>query len=255
MSDGEASVRVVHLDDVAEIGDPADQGALWRPIRRTLGLTGVGANAYTARRAGEELIESHDELSPGAGGHEELYVVISGRATFVVDGREIDAPAGTLLAIDVGVRRQAMAAEGETTVLVLGGKPGAAAPPSPFEYWYAAEPAYRSGDYEAAIETARPGLAHHPTNPGLNYNLACYAALAGRGDEAVGYLRVALQSGDERVPKWAADDADLDSIRGRDDFPAAGAGPAAQLPRDRAGELPNGRGGPSSGLDPTARRR
>lgn len=211
------AIRAIHLDELPRLEQSA--GAVWRPIRRALELTGVAVNAYTGVEAGDEVIELHDELSPNAGGHEELYFVAAGRATFEVAGAVTDAPAGTLIAVDVGVEREAFAAEPETTVLVFGGKPGTAFPPAPFEYWYAAEPSYVAGDYEGGIIVLSEGLEHHPRSPGLNYQLACYNALAGRGDEAVEHLRIALDGPDERIAGWADDDEDLDSIRGRDDFP------------------------------------
>ncbi|MBA2523575.1 MAG: hypothetical protein H0V25_09650 [Solirubrobacterales bacterium] len=215
------AARVIHIDDLPRLEQ--SEGAIWRPIRRTLELTGVGANAYTGVEAGDEVIEPHDELSPNAGGHEELYFVAAGRATFVIDGETTDAPAGTMLVVDVGVQREARAAEPETTILVFGGEPGAAFPPAPFEYWYAAEPHYIAGEYERGIEVLSEGLEHHPNSPGLNYQLACYHALAGQGDAAVEHLRTALDGGDDRVAGWAAEDEDLDSIRNRDDFPSSAA--------------------------------
>jgi len=85
-------------------------GLVWRPVRRTLGVTAFGINGYTADRAGDVLIEPHDETSPGAGGHEELYLVASGSARFTIGDHELDAPAGTMLLVPVGVRREAVAA-------------------------------------------------------------------------------------------------------------------------------------------------
>ena len=67
-----------------------------------------------------------------------------------------------------------------------------------------------------------PALEHHPRSPVLNYQLACYNALAGRGDEAIEHLRIALDGEDDRIASWAADDEDLDSVRDRDDFPRLG---------------------------------
>ena len=53
--------------------------SIWRPVRRPLELTGVAVNAYSANAAGDGVIEPHDETSAGAGAHEELYLVVSGR--------------------------------------------------------------------------------------------------------------------------------------------------------------------------------
>ena len=210
-------MRSTHIDELPALEQ--DDGSIWRPIRRTLELTGVAINAYTAAEPGDDVIEPHDERSENASGHEELYLVVSGRATFVVDGEEADAPAGTLIAVDVGEMREATAAEAGTTVLVFGGAPGSAFPPPAFEYWEAAAPSYLEGDYEGGIVVLSEGLEHHPRSPGLNYQLACYNALAGRGDEAVEHLRIALDGADDRIASWAAEDEDLDSIRDRDDFP------------------------------------
>lgn len=44
-------------------------------------------------------------------------------------------------------------------MLVAGGRPDAAMPPSPFEYGYAAQSSYDAGDYERAIAIASEGLA------------------------------------------------------------------------------------------------
>jgi hypothetical protein len=52
-----------------------------------------GVNAWTAREAGDVVIQEHDEDS----GHEELHVVVSGHAAFAVDGDEIEAPKGSLV--------------------------------------------------------------------------------------------------------------------------------------------------------------
>jgi tetratricopeptide (TPR) repeat protein len=175
-------------------------------------VTGFGVAAWTAAAPGDALIEPHDETTSGAGAHEELYLVLAGRATFTVADKEVDAPAGTLLLIDVGTRRSAMAAEADTSVLVIGGRPGAVLPASPFEHYYAAQPAYDAGDYDRAIAIASEGLRDHPDNPLIHYQLACYNALAGRLDEAREHLDVAF-AGDERTRKWAAEDEDLAALR------------------------------------------
>src|SRR4029453_3876490 len=91
-------VKLARIDEIAPI--PVVGGELqWRPVRRTLGVEAFGINAYTAD-AGELVVEEHNETGPGAGHHEELYVVITGRATFTVDGESFDAPVGTLVFLD-----------------------------------------------------------------------------------------------------------------------------------------------------------
>ena len=129
---------LVRIDEVEKIR----VGELtWLPLRRELGSTAFGVNAYAAAEPGDELIEPHDETTSGAAGHEELYIVTSGRARFVKGDEKIDAPAGTLVLVPVGVKRSAVAAEPGTVVVVIGGPAGAAGPRSAFEYWYAAQPA------------------------------------------------------------------------------------------------------------------
>lgn len=209
------SFRIAHLDEVERISN----GPLWRPVRRTLGVTGFGVNAYTAARPGDELIEPHDETSVGSGGHEELYVVICGAARFTIDGEQVAAPAGTMILVPVGVHRVATAAEPETTVLVVGGVPRSA-PVSPFEHWYAAQPAYQRGDYEEAVAIASEGLAEHPEHPTLQYQLACFQALAGHRDAALEHFAIAAR-GNPEVIEWAVGDEDLDSIRDDPRFPSA----------------------------------
>jgi len=206
----------VHVDDLDRV--PLDHGE-WRPVRRPLDITGFSANAYSARAAGDALIEPHDEDSPGSGRHEELYVVLAGAAAFTVDGDRVEAPTGTLLFVPPGVRREALATAPDTTVLVVGGKPGAALPVSPFEHWYAAEPAYLAGDYRRAAEIASAGLADWPEHAALHYQLACYRALAGEREQALEHLRRAVAA-DARVREWAATDDDLDAIRDDPAWPA-----------------------------------
>jgi tetratricopeptide (TPR) repeat protein len=202
-------VKRAHLDDLERIR----VGELtWLPIRRALGATAFGANAWTAAEAGDALIEPHDETTTAAGGHEELYVVLAGHATFTIAGEELDAPAGTLLLVELGTPRAAVAAEPNTTVLVIGGRPGAALPVSPFEHYYAAQPAYDAGDYDRAAAIASEALHDWPDHPVVHYQLACYHALAGRLDEARRSLDIAF-AGDERTRAWAAEDEDLAALR------------------------------------------
>jgi tetratricopeptide (TPR) repeat protein len=214
----EAPYTVTRIADVEPI--PAlDEPFSIRLVRRELGIHAFGINAYSARKAGDRVIEEHDELGGGAAHHEELYVVTSGRATFTVDGETLDAPTGMLVFVpDTKSRRGAVAAEDDTTVVVVGGTAGAPYQQGGWEWSVTANKAYLAGDYAEAIRVASKGLEQQPRSSGLLYNLACFNALAGDGDEAVALLRRAYEINPD-CRTWAEDDADLDSIRGREDWP------------------------------------
>ena len=108
--------------------------AEWKPVRHHLGLTAFGVNAWTATAAGQVLIEEHDELEDDTGAHEELYLVTSGRARFRVGGGELDAPAGTIVAVpDPATRRSAVAESAGTTVFCVGAAAGRGFEVSPWE--------------------------------------------------------------------------------------------------------------------------
>ena len=93
----------------------------WRPVRRELGVHAFGVNAWTGDD-GAELIVAHDESWSG---HEELYFVVEGAATFSVADDTFTAPAGMLVFVrDPQLRRGAVAAAAETTILTVGAKPG-----------------------------------------------------------------------------------------------------------------------------------
>jgi hypothetical protein len=115
-------------------------------------------------------------------------------------------------------RREAVAEAPGTTVVVVGGRADRALPTSPFEFWFAAEPAYRAGDYARAIAIAAPGLEEWPDHPVIHYQLACYHALDGDSEAALEHLARAV-AGDARVAEWAAGDDDLAAVRDDPRFP------------------------------------
>jgi quercetin dioxygenase-like cupin family protein len=210
---GWQSVRLDELDRIPVEG--AD--VTWRPIRRRLGLRAFGLNAYSADRAGEQVVEEHTEEFMG---HEEVYVVVTGRARFTLDGEELNAPAGTLVHLpDTSVRRAAIAEEPGTTVLAIGSKPGEVFQPSAWEWSFAASPHYHAGEYEAGLEIVRRGLDEQPGNPVMLYQVACYEALAGRREQAIEHLREAVGR-DERIVGWARRDDDFASLRSDPAFTA-----------------------------------
>ena len=207
---------VARLDDLARLSFDI----VTLPVRLRFGIESFGINAYAPGEAGR-VIEEHDELGAGAGRHEELYFVAKGHAVFELDGQEVDAPAGTLVFIsDPAVRRGALAREEETVVLVVGGVPGKAFSPSPWEAWLEAAPHLEAGEPQRGIEVFERTLAAHPGNPNVLYNLACFEALAGRADDALGHLAQAVEA-DPRTREWAQTDSDFDAIRSNPRFPAA----------------------------------
>ena len=108
--------------------------------------------------------------------------------------------------------RSAVATADDTLALAVGGRPGAAGPPSAWEHCFAAAPAAEAGDHERAYAIAVAGLEDHPEEANLLYDLACYAALAGDRERALEHWRQALAA-NPRARQWAAEDPSLDSIR------------------------------------------
>ena len=125
----EPGYLIASLDDVPVVPDgpgPAD----WRALRHHFGLGAFGINVWTATEDGQVLIDEHDEVdTSGAGGHEEIYLVLNGSATFKIAGEAVRAPARTLVAVrDPSLWRSAVAEEAGTTVLAIGSPLG-----EPFE--------------------------------------------------------------------------------------------------------------------------
>ena len=193
------------------LATPAIPGqARWHTIRKTLGVASFGINAWTATEDGGQIIGEHEEASGLA--HEELYIVVTGRATFTLDGEEVDAPAGTLVHVaDPAVKRGAVGEEG-TTILVVGAKPGEAFTPSPWERSAEALQFWPDEEWDKAIEALERHLAETPDHAGTHYNLACAHARAGRPDVALGYARKAIEL-QESFGEYAVKDDDLVSIR------------------------------------------
>jgi len=209
--------RVMRLD---EVDGYADEGRpRWHMIRAIFGIESFGITAWRATAAGQVIIGEHDELGAGAGGHEELYFVVSGRATFTVDGELVAAPEGSLVYVkDPRTRRSAVADEAATTILVIGGRPGSAFSVSPWERSAEALRFWTTGEWDRAIDVLEAQLAEDPGNANVLYNLACAESRGGYHDAALDHLSLSI----EREPSFAAlarDDADLDALRGNDRFP------------------------------------
>ena len=197
-----AKWRVARLDDMERRGS-------FIPVREHLGIHSFGINARTQGDNGV-LINEHDE----AGGQEEVYVVLDGTATFEIDGETFDAPAVTFVSVPPDCKRKAT---GDATLLAIGGTVGEAYLAMDWgEAWPAQSEsmkAYGEQRYADATAVVRRALEQYPDHPGLNYNYACFASLAGEVDDE---LFERLRRGVEGFPPFreqARVDSDLDAVR------------------------------------------
>jgi tetratricopeptide (TPR) repeat protein len=205
----EQRYAVARLDEIER-----KRGGKWMPIRAHFDIEAFGVNAWTAE-VGEEAIADHDEKPSG---HHELYLVMTGHATFTVDGEEVDAPAGTIVFVDdPDARRKGVVREPDTVVLAIGAKPGEAFSPRGWEFSDEAMPFFASGDFQRAYEIMAAANEQHPDLGVVLYNLACAEAQIGKTDEAVAHLRRAVELADE-LRALAQDDSDLEPIRDHPEF-------------------------------------
>jgi tetratricopeptide (TPR) repeat protein len=181
-------------------------------LRRDLDIGAFSAFAVSAE-SGKELVAERTATGYARDGHQELFVVTGGSATFTVDGQEIEAPQGTAIFVrDAEAKRAAVAAEDGTTILLLGGRRGQAWRPTPGEAMQEFFPHYEAKDYEAALRIAEQVLEEYPGNGLARFNIACMKSLLGRTDEALDHLRGALEAAPELV-EIARTDEDLAPIR------------------------------------------
>jgi hypothetical protein len=207
VGNGWTSLRIADVAPITVAGD-----LKWKPIRRTLGIEAFGINAYVAEHAGDDVVERHSEEVLR---HEEVYVVLSGRAAFELGEEKLDAPAGTVVFIrDPAVRRYARADEPDTTVLAVGGRPGEAYTPSAWEWYFEAERFREPFDPEAALRLMAEANEKFPDHLGVVYSSACWEALDGRPEDAWATLQRAIEI-DRRALEWALQDEDLASLHER----------------------------------------
>ena len=204
MSEG---YEVAHIDELEEL--PINNGEfVWRPIRRRFGITAFGTNAYTGD-AGQRVIEEHSERD----NHQEMYVVLRGRATFRLGDDEVDAPAGTIVFLRPDTKRGAIAVEDGTAVLAVGAKPGVVFEPSLWEDVFAANAYADKGDLDRARQLMADLVEQNPDAWQGFFNAACLEARLGDRDRAMEHFERALQLEPEKAREFAKTDSDFDSIR------------------------------------------
>ena len=207
-SENNTGYEVAHVDDLEEL--PITHGEfVWRPVRRRFGISAFGANAYTAK-AGQRVVEEHYEKD----GHEEMYVVLRGRATFTLGDDEVDAPAGTLVFAKPGTKRGAVATEDGTAVLAVGAKPGGGFEPSPWEDIFAAFSYAEKGEVDQARAMIGGAIERRPGEWQGYFNAACFEILYGDKEAGIAHLQRAHEIDPEQVAEAASKDKDFDPVRG-----------------------------------------
>jgi uncharacterized cupin superfamily protein len=104
-------------------GDPSIesiQGVFFK-MRRALGTTAFGINEV--RVPPEAAGMEHDESETG---HEEVYVVLEGSGTFLIDGTSVAVAAGDYLRVDAAAMRQVVGGSQGMRFVVVGAQPKAA---------------------------------------------------------------------------------------------------------------------------------
>jgi mannose-6-phosphate isomerase-like protein (cupin superfamily) len=180
----------------------------WAPLRAHLGARAFGINAYT-KNADEQIVGEHKEE---ASGHEELYLVVAGRATFTVEGEERDAPVGTAVLVPSGTTRSATALEDGTTIVVVGGRPDAVFQPRAWETNAIIFPMFGEGRIEEAREILRGAVDQYEDGESIEYNLACCEARLGDVELAFEHLDRSLPGRPDLVELARGDD-DLAALR------------------------------------------
>ncbi|HET6847570.1 MAG TPA: hypothetical protein VFH74_01855 [Gaiellales bacterium] len=115
--------------DLTTIPAKATPYGRWQQLNSPLGLDAFGVNAVVCE-PGEDIGISHDESETG---HQEIYVVVSGRAAFTIGDERIEAGPGTVVAApDPAATREYTALEPNTRIVCIGAAPGE---PHPYGEW------------------------------------------------------------------------------------------------------------------------
>jgi mannose-6-phosphate isomerase-like protein (cupin superfamily) len=109
--------------DLAEHPAKPTEYGRWQRLNAALGVDAFGLNAIVCE-PGEEFDISHDEADTG---HQEVYVVVSGRAEFTIGEERIEAGPGTVVsAPDPAVTRSYRALAPDTRIVCVGAAPSGA---------------------------------------------------------------------------------------------------------------------------------
>jgi uncharacterized cupin superfamily protein len=111
MADGYTIKRIDEFEEMEGSG-----GATWRLARKTLGAEAFGFNVVDIEAGGE--IPAHDHSGDN---QEEVFIILEGDGTIVIDGEEHDAPAGTFCRFAPEVNRTIRnKSDGNVRALLIG---------------------------------------------------------------------------------------------------------------------------------------
>jgi uncharacterized cupin superfamily protein len=116
---------MAHKLRLSDVPEQATTAGRWQGLNAPLGITTLGVNAVSME-PGEQLDIEHDELESK---HQEIYVVVAGRAGFRIGGEEFEAgPGDVVAAADPAETRDYWAVEPGTRIVCFGAGPGAEHP-------------------------------------------------------------------------------------------------------------------------------
>ena len=202
MPEDRSGVRVLSILDEETV--PVVGGSLeWVPVRRRLGIRAFGMNAYRAAKAGDCVIEEHEETP----GQEELYLVVAGKARITAGDEVFDCLPGTAVFVrQADLTRSGTALEDGTVVVAVGGWPDRPYHPLPWEPIFLAHDAMRRGKWAEAAGILEREAGEHRESPFVRYRLAaCYAG-AGETARALDELGAAIAAKPGLRERAAADE-------------------------------------------------
>jgi len=110
---------------LSEVPETAISAGRWQPLNERLGIRNFGVSAVVMDPGDDADIE-HDEADAG---HQEVYVVVAGRAGFRLGDEQVEAGPGDVVAVpDPGETRDYWALEPGTRIVCLGAGSGAEHP-------------------------------------------------------------------------------------------------------------------------------
>src|SRR3954451_17997902 len=114
---------IAHRDEFERMEGSGE--CTWLLARKALGTGAFGYNLVEIAPGGQ--IPEHDE---GRSGQVELYAILEGEATMLLDGEEHPAPAGTFDSIEPAATRQILnRSDAPVTALLSDARPGGATDP------------------------------------------------------------------------------------------------------------------------------